>query len=274
MIIEKINNVILPPHYCEISYLNEIINHLKNKLDDNYVLFIIHEELYHLEKIINTENYNNKIKICIHVGNEGTYKSKFYDEFDFVFRYYLPNHCDYKKVFPINVGYNSSGLGTLDFNSAKKMSERNINCFFSGQVNNQNRMSLINKLNTFNNDKNLINVTGGFRQGFDVKEYTNILSDTKICLVPQGVSPETFRFTESFASGCIVITTEKLDVWYYESCPAVFLDSWELLTEDFINNLLDKNLEFEREKSLKFYNDYLSGKSNAEYIIKIISQNN
>lgn len=274
MIIEKINDVVLPPHYCEISYLNEIINQLKSKLNDNYVLFVIYEELYYKEKIVDNEKYKDKIKICIHPGNETVYKNKFYDEFDFVFRYYLSNNCDYKKVFPINIGYNSSGLEILNFNSYKKMDERNINCFFSGQINNQNRMSLINKLKTFNNDKNLINVTKGFRQGFEVEKYKDILSDTKICLVPKGVSPETFRFTESFASGCIVITTEKLDVWYYESCPAIFLDSWESLNEDFINNLLNKNLEIERQKSLEYYDKYLSGVSNAEYIIRIISQNN
>jgi hypothetical protein len=274
MILEKINNIILPPHCCEISYLNEIINHLKNNLDDNYVLFVIYEDLYSKQNIVDTEKYKNKIKICIHPGNEIHYKNKFYNEFDFVFRYYLTDYCDYKKVFPINIGYNSSGFENLNFDSSKKMDERNINCFFSGQINNQNRISLINKLKTFNNNKNIINFTKGFREGLEIQEYKDMLSNTKISLVPKGISPETFRFTESFASGCLVITTEKINVWYYETCPAIFLNSWEELNEDFINNLLNKNLEIERQKSLEYFDKCLSGISNAEYIIGIINEKN
>jgi hypothetical protein len=270
MIVKKIDDCIVPPHYCEVSYLNEMISFLEKELDDRFVLCVIYEELYKYENIIDENEYKDKIKIAIHVGNETIFKNKFYDSFDYIFRFYLSEFCDYKKVFPINIGYNSSGRDSVNFFSNKKIINRNYDCFFSGQINNHNRISLVNKISKLKNDKNFYGTTKGFRQGLEIDDYVQIMSNSKISLVPKGVSPETFRFTESFASGCVVITTEKLNVWYYDNCPAIFLDSWESLTQELIDEILQRDLELESQKSLDYYKNFLSAESNSKYILNTV----
>jgi hypothetical protein len=98
------------------------------------------------------------------------------------------------------------------------------------------------------------------------------LSNTKICLVPKGLSSETFRYTEAFASGCIVITTEKLPVWFYENSPAYFVKDWNVVDDEFIENLLKQDLKIEKEKSLQYYKEYLSVEATTNYIMKTLNQ--
>jgi hypothetical protein len=116
-----------------------------------------------------------------------------------------------------------------------------------------------------------LNFTSGFREGINIIEYANLLSNSKITLVPKGVSPETFRFSESFASGCVVITTEKINVWYYENCPAIFLNSWSELNQNLIDEILNYDyIDSLRIKSVDYYEKYLSAKANADYILNKI----
>jgi hypothetical protein len=106
-------------------------------------------------------------------------------------------------------------------------------------------------------------------------EYLKTLSDTKICLVPKGVSYETFRYTEAFASGCIVITTVKpshVNTWFYENSPAIFIDSWSELTDDFITKILSSDINKKYNENIEYYNNYLSPESNSRFIINKINE--
>lgn len=69
------------------------------------------------------------------------------------------------------------------------------------------------------------NVYDGFRTGIDIDQYYKMLGDCKISLSPDGTSVDCFRFVESLGSGCIVITTKKDNLWYYDGSPTIFLDS-------------------------------------------------
>jgi len=252
-------NIVIPMNYSEVSYLNELLKILNNYLDDNFELYLIYRD-FNVD-ILN----NNKIKIGIHISNETTYDDKHYHELDIIFRFYLSEYCDYDKVFPINIGYNSSGYESIEFNSNTKIQDRQIDLFFWGQ--------LSNRQNLFENSKrifgkNILNFTSGFREGIDIIRYHKLLSNSKISLVPKGVSPETFRFSESFASGCIVITTEKLNVWYYENCPAIFINDWSELNQNLIDDVI--NSESIRIKSIEYYDKYLSARANANYILEKI----
>jgi hypothetical protein len=253
--------IIIPRHYSEISYLNELLKILNNHLDDNFELYLIYRDF--TSDIPN----NNKIKVGIHISNETTYDDKYYNKLDIIFRFYLSDYCDYDKVFPINIGYNSSGYESIKFNPNKKIQDRQIDLFFFGQ--------LSSRQNLYENSKkisgnNILNFTQGFREGIDVIKYHNLLSNSKISLVPKGVSPETFRFSESFAAGCIVITTEKINVWYYENCPAIFINDWSELNQNLINNI--QNPDSIRIKGIEYYDKYLSAKANANYILDKIKR--
>ncbi|MCK9417388.1 hypothetical protein M0Q97_12180, partial [Candidatus Dojkabacteria bacterium] len=73
---------------------------------------------------------------------------------------------------------------------------------------------------------------------------------------------------EAFGSGCIVITTNKDDIWYYRNSPAFFINSWSELNENLIENILSMNLDKVYEKNLYYYKDSLSEKAVANYIMK------
>jgi len=258
----KFNNesIVIPGYYSEVSYLNELLKILNNQLNDDFELYVIYRD-FNVD--INTNS--NKIRIGIHISNETTFDDKYYDKLDIIFRYYLSEQCDYNKVFPINIGYNSSGYESIEFNPNTKIQDRQIDLFFYGQL--SNRQSLFENSKKISGN-NILNFTSGFREGINIIEYKKLLSNSKISLVPKGVSPETFRFSESFASGCIVITTEKINVWYYENCPAIFLNSWSELNQNLIDEILNSDyIDSLRIKSVDYYEKYLSAKANADYIL-------
>lgn len=60
----------------------------------------------------------------------------------------------------------------------------------------------------------------------DAETYSRRMMDTKICLVPRGTSPETFRFFEALRYGCVLITERLPSRWFYDGSPAIQLDDW------------------------------------------------
>ena len=195
-----------------------------------------------------------------------------------VFRTY--NHrrlYDNKKIFPIPCGY----CGQLQFQNAgkyehaeeihKPLSERNYDIIFSGQVA-PNRRQALAKVETMKSDFNvLLNITNGFGRGFTIPEYYEKLNDSKISIVPNGaVIPESFRYFESFESGCITISSYPVhDInyrhWYYEKSSAIFIRNWNELSKELIRSLLDRKEEL-YEKNREYYNNSLSSLAVANYI--------
>ena len=118
----------IPKHYCEVSYLELIENELVKEFDDNYSLYLIHLDLDQIEGKILEEKIksDNNYKIAIHVGNESHYDPKYYEFFDIIFRFYLTERCDFNKIFPINIGFNSSGEYNIHPNKGKKLSEEHL----------------------------------------------------------------------------------------------------------------------------------------------------
>jgi len=265
----------LPSHYCEISHTNIITEHLKNELDDSYYLFFIHPDLdldinlmeEFLLKLKEVKAKNIK-KIAIHVGNEEYYNDKLYENFDMIFRNYHYNKSDNSKVFNFSLGYNSSGKSIVEFNNSKKISERSIDVFFSGQIG--HRESFYHYVTNNLRGNYHINFNNKFRAGMGIDNYVKTLSDTKICLVPNGLSKETFRYAEAFASGCVVITSENIDVWYYKNSPAYFVNNWNQVTDEYIQNILQSNMDIKQTEGIEYYKNYLSPESSAKYIISKI----
>ena len=59
--------------------------------------------------------------------------------------------------------------------------------------------------------------------------YAANMMDTKIALVPRGVTAETHRFHEAMRAGCVVIGEALPDFWFYRSAPALRLRHWREL---------------------------------------------
>ena len=263
---------------CENVYVEEILKNLD--LDDSFHIIIGR---------INTPQETEQLKQCIIQDKKNILIMKsdemgiippFIDDLFMVFRMYNNTTLvDYNKIFPIPCGYsmshnNNGVISNYQYVEPKNINERNYDLFFSGQLS-HNRNEMINALNNIGGKYNaLINVTEGFAKGFNINEFYEKLSDTKIALVPNGVViPESFRFFESFMRHCIVITTlpqnSMYDMWYYKDCPALFLNNWHELTDSKIDDLLS-NLDYHYEKSKSYFENKLSTKAVAKYIKETI----
>ncbi len=88
-------------------------------------------------------------------------------------------------------------------------------------------------------------LTGGQPLENEKNRYSSRLMDTKICLVPRGSSLETFRLFEAVRYGCIAICEQLPKRWYYDSLPAVQIDSWSNL-EGVVDELLGDSEKLER----------------------------
>jgi hypothetical protein len=61
------------------------------------------------------------------------------------------------------------------------------------------------------------------------ESYSDLLAQTRLCLVPRGNSPETFRFFEALRAGCIVVCESLPDHWFYRGAPVVQVRRWSEL---------------------------------------------
>jgi hypothetical protein len=265
---------------CELGYLEKIFSYLEKELDDDY-LFIIGrtntlEE--HNQMIEFLKNKEGKL-YYIYLADEFQKTPEYLNKFIKVFRTYNRKDLyDNKHIFPIPCGY-SSGHRNGWYEGEKEKSllkNRTNDLFYSGQNSTPDRNDLISRINEIkNNYKHIINISNGFSFGYQINEYYDILQNSKISLVPKGaVVPESFRFFESFESNCVVISTYSINNleykhWYYDDCPAIFLNNWNELNKEMINNIL-YNIEEYQEKNKNYYNNKLSSKAIANYILENI----
>lgn len=263
------------PHFCERQYFMEVMNKLQslNILDDSYNFIITN---YGDETLPLYEN--GKKNIVIYLSDEYGIWKNWFEKADVIFRTYpRENFFDNKKIFPIPCGLVMPDWVQYKMEEPKKkLSERKYDFFYSGQVS-PNRYPFLSKLESVTKGFNgILKHTQNFRTGFTIDEYFQIMNETKISFVPLGkVIPESFRYMESFESGCVVITDFPIDqykhIWYYQNSPAIFIRDYNQITSELISNVLN-NIDDYLDKNLKYYNDFLSTKAVANYIIYILKQ--
>jgi hypothetical protein len=269
------------PSECENKYLEEIFENIKDYFPNYWFLIARTNNSTEISQLEETLRGKDKV-ILILKSDEAGITPPFLDKYEYVFRTYnRKSLCDFKKIFPIPCGYASEYDYAYNTSKYKKLSElkplkdREYDIFYSAQS--YNRAACIKAVNNIKDKyKSIINITHAFAQGFSLQEYYEKMSSSKISIVPKGaVVPESFRYFESFHCNNIVITTyPKKDVdynlWYYEKSPAIFLNSWNELTVELIESLLNEDTlnEFDLLNQ-KYYNKYISPKAVAKYILKI-----
>ena len=273
--IEKIFYEIDEDFWCETRYINNIIDLLKDKLSVDCSIIVTPN----LRNLPQTKYKKIVILTGDELGNLGInpYSNQ---NVAAIFRIFnFQNRYDEKYIFPIPPGYNwtmhsDRSKKMIRMYPEKKLSERKYDIFFAGQPLPW-RVSLINKLNELSNKFNIFcQVNTTFRSGMDVDEYYKMLGETKIAVAPDGTAPESFRYVEALGSGCIVISTRKDDNWYYKNSPAIFIDSWNDLNENMINNILSLDIDNLYKRNLEYYNEKLSEEAVANYILEKISLDN
>lgn len=254
--------------WCEVRYLDTVISYLNEKITDYSIIVTPN-----MHTLPNTKY--NKIIVILTGDETGRFNLNNFNIPNIkIFRFFNRiGSYDNKTIFPIPPGYNWTmhndySKQMIKMYPEKKLSERKYDISFLGQPLPW-RTEIFNKLNQLSGKYNVLSsVSPSFRTGVYIDDYYKLMGDTKIALAPDGTSVDTFRYVEAFGSGCIVITTNKDDIWYYRNSPAFFINSWTELNEKFIENILSMNLDKVYEKNLKYYNDILSEKAVAEYIFK------
>lgn len=269
------------PYKWELPYLLKTLEFLKKDLDNSYHFIIARTnnptEIAQYKKTLK----NDKKNILILLSDEAGIKPYFQEQLFLTFRTYNRKVLfDNVNIFPIPCGFCGANKGFVYENmeqEKKPLIDREYDVFYSGQVS-PNRMTFINKIKSIKDNFNsIIQITNGFAQGFSLEDYYKYMSNSKICLVPDGaVIPESFRYFEAFENNCIVITSypknnDMYNHWYYEKSPAIFIKDWNELSVEMIKNLLEsKELNKYNIKNKEYFENYLSSKSLSNYILEKI----
>ena len=252
--------------YSEVYTYGKALEILKGRLNDRYAIYVKHlDSAYQVHLPDDAE----QTRIMIHISNEVFYDDTDYEQFDFVFRFYLPERCDGEKVFPIPLGVSSHGKVDYDYGPNLPLHQRSNNLFFKGQI--HHREAFAAALNQLSVPNSLIEFTDGFRGGDDLASYHHKLDQSKIVLVPRGLSPETFRYAEAFARGCCVITDEPPGQWWHEGSPARFIQDWNQVGE-VIQETLASTSETTHLDNRRYYQQKLSPKAIAGYIEGVVRE--
>ena len=125
-------------------------------------------------------------------------------------------------VYPLPIGT----FRDINPNIIKPLSERKYDFSFVGQIPHTGTRDCFKRhLDTIleksdGKFKFFVKYTDGFSQGLSTEEYTEILSESRVSLCPQGAhSNETFRFFESILMGAIPLIESLPRLWYYEAAP-------------------------------------------------------
>jgi hypothetical protein len=105
----------------------------------------------------------------------------------------------------------------------------------------------------------------------DGDRYSHSLAQTKVCVVPRGASPETFRWFEGLRYGCVIVCEALPHRRYYTGAPVLTIERWEELPA-LLERVLSDPDELERlhRASLRWWfercSEAVSGAFIAEHL--------
>jgi hypothetical protein len=272
---------------CEIEYLEGILKHLAD---------IMGEEFKELDFVIysanNTQGPNKPAHpektVLLYISDE-TMRVPHHlkPHFKAIFKCYIPVDRD-ENVFAMPLGYLKGRYAA----QVPKMTDRNTNVFFSGNLN-ENRFPLYQHFNLFRFiptwfftrlyyrmktklkfnyssyfPNSYINFTHGFNSGLSKEEYNRYLYDSKFIICPKGfTSAETFRHYEALLAGAVILSEPLPDVFYYRGGPFIQLKSWGEM-DKVVNDLIKKPEELQtlQDSAREWWEQKCSEKAVAKYI--------
>ncbi|HWK44766.1 MAG TPA: hypothetical protein VNT30_08585 [Stellaceae bacterium] len=104
-------------------------------------------------------------------------------------------------------------------------------------------------------------------RGADPGPFSELLADTKICVVPRGDLPETYRYFQGLRYGCVIIAEELPDEWFYRGGPAFTIRQWDELPALLDRLLADPELMKRKSaESLAWWHEVVSEPALGRYI--------
>lgn len=261
----------------EAPGIQAIYNNLKDHFDDNVVLVArMWQQEYTIDK--------NKKFIVIITSAEGhryipPNEEIFNENCLGIFTHYYP-----KSVMNVGDQFNPNGflkvkkthqlpLGTAKFtgNSDIPILERKYDVTFIGQLDPYVRYDLYSAVQKYKpgpNDNFMF--YEGWNKGLGHEAYSEIMSNTKIALVPCGsASLDTFRFYEACQAGCIILTIKQNNYDFMSGSPHIEIPAWYSFREyaDYLLNDPDKMVKISA-KTKEFWTNNLSPEASAKLILR------
>lgn len=106
-----------------------------------------------------------------------------------------------------------------------------------------------------------------------LKDYPQMLRDTKICPCPSGNFTETFRHYEAVQAGCIVISEPPPNEWYFNNHPFITIERWEHLPMTIASLLSDPHaMQRHSDASLRWWNEQVCPEAVAKTMFTALLQ--
>jgi hypothetical protein len=226
-----------------------------------------------------------RLVAAIHIANEVNYDPQYYNIFDAIFRTYCSERFDDSdRIFSLPIGWCCAPLAPeekegVDDRGIVPFRERSIDVFFAGQTGQTwtekaktaRRTAMLKRVNSLDDCSTIVVDNASFKGGMAADIYRECMQQAKICLVPHGFSPETYRLTEALQEGCIVVTDvskEEIPAAWYAKAPVVLVrPDWS----DFNSLMVKRLLEDAEERcsaSLNYYNRWLAPEAVARQILE------
>lgn len=139
-----------------------------------------------------------------------------------------------------------------------KVPTKELNWFYSGQVNHESRRKLVEHLRKFADGK-LIE-TGGFSQGLPREEYYSEMAKAELAPAPRGVvSTDSFRLYEAMEVGAIPITEDK-PFWdkLFGNYPFLVVEKWDhIFGSEYSKQLANQVQAWWQRKKLEIADEFI-----------------
>lgn len=169
--------------------------------------------------------------------------------------------------------YNTTFIGCLNRNRTQLASLLSgvprMFMFLGFYLNDPKMMKFINHMAKWRHPRDFYSFNPDFNAGVKGDVFTNILNNSKICLVPKGwTNSETYRLYEAMNAGCVVISEKLPDRKYFKNIPVIQVDNWKQGLKK-VKELLKNEalLEDLGNKNKMFYDEFLSPIATAKIIM-------
>lgn len=266
---------ITPDGHVERSYCEEIAEHLKPYVDNNMRLIV--RDWQQETPANNGERYI--LIITSAEGHEYLPEEQNDPLCLGVFMHYLTKTDIGKQYEPdgfvdINKLY-SFPLGTTKFfvpGEYIPYHERKYDFCFVGQLDPYRRRHFYNCTHHLSDRANCyVRFYNGWNNGLSGEEYSNILRNSKIALVPWGsASLDTFRFYEACQSGCVILSDIQNRYDFMIASEHIEISDWSNVKEEINKILSHEHSDKISEYTKNFWEQNLSPRACAKYILEKI----
>jgi hypothetical protein len=246
------------------NYLSKIFILLDKQLKEyncDYILYVT-SSLYFLP------SYGDNV-IVVLLWDESNQIPWYFDKVFMVFKNYAPIRFNIFNIKPIPIWY---AHDFEDHHKYKKMDDRKIDIFFSGQYSKHRKSFFcsINKLNLKKYWNVEILETSWFNKWLKHQEYNQKMINTKIALCPKWTNYESYRIYEAAKMWCIVVMCKQYDFWFRKWSPLFEIKDWKHIW-NILDEIYKKDFDKLQQQTLEWYENTCSETAVANYMFSNIS---